>query len=292
MNKYHITLLILTILMIVSIYFYYNKKNNESFYNISNKPYLWLYWDPPINGTPGYIQICYDSVVKHCSESFVIVRLNKDNIKTFLPEIIGYEKYINNMKIAHKVDLYRILLLYKFGGLYLDSDILVLHDLIQIVNKLNNNIDYVGFGCTGDTCKYGYGYPSNWAMVSKPNTELMYNVMNNIINKIIKFNANNFVDMDYHEIGKSVLWEELGKLIKNNKYKYYHYPNNIDGTRDKYGKWVTNEIIFSNKKIEYDNPNGMLFLVLYNSGIDNNIKNMSKGELLSKDYNFSILAKQ
>ena len=78
------------------------------------------------------------------------------------------------------MDYYRILLLYKYGGLYIDADTLVLRDPIEIIEKLKN-YDFVGFGCTGLKCNYGYGNPSNGILASRPNTKLMRNIKNNII---------------------------------------------------------------------------------------------------------------
>ena len=63
---------------------------------------------------------------------------------------------------------------------------------------------------------------------------------------------NNYKKENYHSLGKLVIWEVLDKLIKEDNYSYYHYPNTIDGTRNKQGDWVTNKIIFSNDRIDYD----------------------------------------
>ena len=51
-----------------------------------------------------------------------------------------------------------MLLLYKYGGLYVDADTIVLRDPIEIIHKLQK-YDFVGFGCTGNRCNYGYGKP-------------------------------------------------------------------------------------------------------------------------------------
>lgn len=140
-------------------------------YDYTKKPYkMWLYWDNINNkNNPAIIDLCYDTVVKHCSNSFEIVRLNKDNIESYIPELKRYKKYMNNLIIAHKVDIYRIILLYKYGGIYLDSDIIVLKDPNEIMDKLKK-YDFIGFGCTGYECKDGYGNPSNWLLASRPNT--------------------------------------------------------------------------------------------------------------------------
>ena len=86
---------------------------------------------------------------------------------------------------------------------------------------------------------------------------------------------------DYHDFGKLVIWEEMAKLFKNG-YKYYQYSNNFDGTRDKYGYWVTTTRFFSDIEIPYENPENMLFIVMYNSGMDD-YKKMSREKLLNSN---------
>ncbi len=254
------------------------KKNNK-------KPYLWLYWDNlNDNNDPPIIDLCFQTVLKHCSESFEIVRLNKNNIKNYIPEINNLDTYLSNLKIAHKVDIYRIILLKKYGGMYLDSDIIVMKNPIEIIQKLDK-YDFVGFGCTGIICKYGYGSPSNWLLASRPNTELMNNILNSQLKVLEDIYINNKT-ITYHELGKLIIWKELENLINKKNYKYYHYPNTFDGTRDINGKWVFNDRIFTNKEIEYDNPNNLMFVVLYNSELDDFTKGMSKNELLNKHTNF------
>jgi phosphorylcholine metabolism protein LicD len=252
---------------------------------VDKKPYLWVYWDN-LDGkkTPNHIDLCHKTIVKHCSKSFDIVFVNKDNIKKYLPELDKLKLNFNNVCIAHKVDFYRIFLLYKYGGLYLDSDIIVLRDPIEIIKKLDE-YDFVGFGCTGDVCKYGYKEPSNWILASRPYSILM----DNILLKLITIFKNRKDDdkFDYFDVGKIIIWEEIDKLVRNDNYKYYHYSNKIDGTRDVNGYWVHSDRIISSEHIQYDDEKNMMFYILYNSNLPDKIKNMSKSELLNSDMNLS-----
>ena len=182
------------------------------------------------------------------------------------------------------------MLLKKYGGLYLDSDIIVMKDLISIIEKLND-FDFVGFGCTGFNCKYGYANPSNWLLASRPNTKLMNMILHEQL-EIINKNNNNNTNLDYHDIGKNLIWKSLNYLIITENYEYFHYPNTIDGTRDVNGNWVDSDIIFSNNPIQYDiDINDFFIYVLYYSNINDDIKNMSREELLNKKMNFSKCAK-
>ncbi len=268
-----------------------NDKNNKKIIKVNNKPYLWLYWE---NTMPPYIAMCKDTIYKHCSESFNIIFLNNNNIYDYLPELKDNKYNFSKLKIAQKVDYYRILLLYKYGGLYLDMDIICMKDPIEIINKLENddNIDYVGFGCTGNICKYGYGKPSNGIMASKPNTELMKNILTHYEMKLREINNKNITnnDINYFEFGKFIIWQELDNLIKNNNYKYFHYSNTFDGTRDINGRWVHMGRLFSDENIKYDDESNLLFVVLYNSDLDDVDKTYrykTKQELLDLKFNFT-----
>ena len=275
------------IFLLIIYLIYINIKSKDGFDN-TNKPYLWQYWDNiDGNKTPSYIELCFKTVDKHCSNSFNIIRLNKDNISKYLPELRTLSIYnkIDKLIIAHKVDLYRIMLLKKYGGLYMDADTVVLKNPIEVIDKLDK-YDYVGFGCTGTVCKNGYGQPSNWIMASRKNGILVSKVLDNMINKIVEKDK-----FDYHDLGKLVLWNEL-KTLLNKDYKYYQYPNKVDGSRDKNGIWIDTDIAFSNNKIEYDDEENMLFFVVYNHSIPKNIKELSETEILKKDWNFTKFIKK
>ncbi len=167
----------------------------------------------------------------------------------------------------------------------MDKDDIILRNTIEIIYKLKE-YDFVGFGCTGTQCKDGYGNPSNWLLASRANTILMGNILKHLLNKL-----NNQNKFDYHDLGKLVIWEELDKL-KNKNYKYYHYSNKIDGTRDKDGYWVDSSRIFSDEKIAYDKENNMMFLIIYNSEVDDKFKKMSKNEILNQNWNYTKFIKK
>jgi ferredoxin len=182
------------------------------------------------------------------SNNFNMIKLDQNNIIDYIPEIKEKKHILDKLIIAHRVDYYRVLLLNKYGGLYLDADIIVLNDLKDIIDKLKEN-DYIGFGCTGYKCTNGYGKPSNWAMGSKAN-----GIMISRLKKYLENILDNITEdkIDYHTFGKLAIWEILDKLIKNENYKYYHYDSEKIGTRDIDGKWITNHILVSNNKIKFN----------------------------------------
>lgn len=286
-------LVILIICLIIFLIVIENSKNKcENFVN-SDKPYLWVYWENKDGKTtPPIIELCLEIMKLRLSNNFRMIKLDQNNIIEYIPEIKERKQILDKLIIAHRVDYYRVLLLNKYGGLYLDADIIVLNDLRDIINKLEEN-DYIGFGCTGYKCTNGYGKPSNWAMASKPNGIMISRLKVYLENMLDNIKDDN---IDYHTFGKLAIWEILEKLIKNENYKYYHYDSEKIGTRDIDGRWITNDILVSNNKIKFKNENNLYFLVFYNSDeqkiLENYFKNKTKEDLYDDNSNISYFIRK
>lgn len=307
--------LIMTLLMI--ILFVVNKKNykmenitniNMSFiknmggsHTISpviidtKKPYLWMYWEIRNNkNIPPYIQLCL-KIIKKNSHLFNLVILDNNTIFDYLPDL---RKDINDLPLPLKADYIRILLLYNYGGLWLDCDVIMMTDMKEVVNLLKMNTDYIGFGCTGYVCTNGYGYPSNWAMGTRKNSLLMKKCKQLLDIKLNEYFSNTKKkDLDYHELGKLIIWECLDDLIQNHNYNYHHFPSYVDGTRDKNGFWIALELIMK-ENINLLDESKLMVVSLVNSAIcsDDPIYSwfckLSENEILNGDYFVTKLFKR
>jgi hypothetical protein len=106
--------------------------------------HLFTYWETPKGSKkPGYIDVCEETIWKHCSKHFTVHHLTPDNLKEFLPDLpkkISALRYNKNPAhtIVAKSDYIRAALLYEYGGVWLDSDTLVLRDFEEIFNALHN----------------------------------------------------------------------------------------------------------------------------------------------------------
>lgn len=238
--------------------------------NIENKSnrIIWIYWENVNrNNYPTYIKLCLDTMNKHLKNKYNLILLNEKIIKNYLPDL---RNDFDNLKIAQKVDYYRISLLQKYGGIWLDSDIIVMRDFDPIFQKLDEGYDYVGFGCTGYKCSYGYFRPSNWFMGTKKNSILMTKCLEKLNKKLDLRNINQTQnDSTYHDYGKTVLWDSLDEL-KSSGYNYYHFNSEFDGTRDINKKWIHVDNFFSTNKTNFLNESKLFFVVLYNSEFASN----------------------
>lgn len=271
--------IIISIVLII-LFIFFHQQTIESF--INPKPYIWMFWETlPNKNKPGYIDLCYKSVVHNCSNCFNIVYLNESNIKKYIPEIKNYN--ISELKIQHKADIYRYLLLKKYGGLWIDADILVLKCLCKYYKNLDN-YDYIGFGCgyNKEFCSkslYGYGSPLNWIMGSKPNTKYLNCIISNVEDKL-----KNNQKFNYHDIGRKVLRKCHDQLRKSDNWSYYHVPskcNEYDNNGNKLNK-IFNKI--DNTKCE----NERYFFPFYNTapGYPQWFKDLTSEQLM--DYNLPI----
>ena len=88
---------------------------------------IFLYWETPEGKTkPAYIDLCYESLLKHCGDTFEIYKMS------------DYTCQYKFNFINHKADWLRANLIYDNGGFWIDSDMLVMKDLsplIEIVDK-------------------------------------------------------------------------------------------------------------------------------------------------------------
>ena len=98
-----------------------------------------MYWESKDGNIPKHIQLCIDSVYKH-KGNLEINFLNQHNISDYLPNL--RPEWHNLERPAHKADYIRTRLIYKYGGLWLDCDMVSLSDLTILFSIFPPNYDY------------------------------------------------------------------------------------------------------------------------------------------------------
>uniref|UniRef100_A0A6C0BV10 Uncharacterized protein n=1 Tax=viral metagenome TaxID=1070528 RepID=A0A6C0BV10_9ZZZZ len=107
-------------------------------YNIPKT--IWIYWDN-YNNLPNSI----DNIIKYNKKTiktWKIIYLSDENINEYIPQD-EFPKNINNIIVQAKSDWFRLYLLNKYGGLWLDASIIVNNEekLNELVKEsfLNNS---------------------------------------------------------------------------------------------------------------------------------------------------------
>ncbi|KKM84659.1 hypothetical protein LCGC14_1296960 [marine sediment metagenome] len=130
---------------------------------MSSKPYIWIYWDNyPGKSTPPYIELCWESIRLHCNRDFNVVMVNSANVRKYLPNI--RDDFFDMVQINNKSNYLRYKLLCEYGGIWLDSDLIILKSLFPLLNLLTDDIDLVATASP----EYKYGEPECGIIVSKP----------------------------------------------------------------------------------------------------------------------------
>lgn len=94
---------------------------------------IWTYWDT--SEIPSYIQDCINTWKKHCKNDWYIIITNRDTIKLFLEENIDYPKNIWLDIPAHQSDMFGVSLINKYGGIWMDANIIMLSSIDFIIEK-------------------------------------------------------------------------------------------------------------------------------------------------------------
>lgn len=273
----HIQNLIIVCFAIIFVYLSHKKKHKENF---TSKPPIWCYWET-MEGRqkPAYIDLCYDSIVHNCKNCFEIHCLNEKSIRNYLPELNPSD--LDHLSIPHKADYYRYVLLEKYGGIWIDADIIVSKCLCPLYKKLMESPhDYMGFGCgrSRQSCSEnpdGKNNPTNWLMISKPNTKFM---------KCVRQSAEEVIfqkkDFKYHEIGKGALEKCISHMNQNEDWNYIHIPSSCN-EYDSRGNKLNNIMKPYNVR---DCSSKRYFFPLYNTapGYPDWFKNLSKEDLLNE----------
>jgi len=125
---------------------------------------IWMYWAG--DKLPEEIQ-CFVNKIVNENTDYTLTIINSENLRTFLPELVFSHQ---DMLVAHKSDVIRLELLYKYGGIWLDATIIMNQtlDALLAVNK-NNIYDMIAFYSESSTIDPDYPVIETWFLAAPPN---------------------------------------------------------------------------------------------------------------------------
>lgn len=100
---------------------------------------IWQYWETR-GEKPAFIDGLHDLVVRRSGLESIVV--TPETLETHLPDLEPEIRAIP--ELAHKADMIRTRLIHRHGGMWLDSDAVVMKDLDWILDELAQH-DFVGF---------------------------------------------------------------------------------------------------------------------------------------------------
>jgi hypothetical protein len=115
---------------------------------LEGKPRLFQYWHQGLNEIPDIVRNCYSSVDHFLSDHFEIIRIEHSTLSDYieLPTHILKAREEERMTIAHFSDIIRNKLLLDYGGLWLDSTVLITgnEDVLEFTS-LDNRLMFSRF---------------------------------------------------------------------------------------------------------------------------------------------------
>lgn len=260
-------------------------------------PPLWLYWENPAHAwrRPEYLDLCRQSVRKHCDRDFTVVELTPHNVYRYLPDLRADLRTAGSL--AQRSHYIRLALLEKYGGAWLDADVLVFGSLMPYVRKLEA-YDYVGFGCHFQDCGVdratGAPRPATWIMVSRPHGELV-----TLARKRADFLLNQYpwaLPRHPQAFGTDLVWaciDDLlreraennvrsGEAVPDRGWRYYHVGSKCV-ERDSQGRSFHNLRMLTNERVDPRCVGRMLVLPIRSTtpGLSHAFLDMSADQLLN-----------
>lgn len=187
---YFISLFVL--LLFILIVFIYKTNNIQN--DVSSIPKkIWTIWHTKESEAPEMIKKCYKYMKKMCID-YELNHVNFQNYKNWVND----DRIINiienpNIIVTAKSDLLRIYLVNKYGGIYLDSSILLLDSLDWIITK---NVDLIMFKNSNHTTQNDKPVLENWFIASRPNQ--IFNKL--VMDHYIKFLNSSNITKDFNEL--------------------------------------------------------------------------------------------
>ena len=128
-NRFHSKINIIFIIIFVFLSY---MTTPESLINIfKNKKIIFTFWEPR-GKIPGYLQLCIQTWRKYLPE-YQIKVMDYKKSKIFLGEKLFDSIICKNMSLPIQADAIRVALLAKFGGIWMDTDIIIING-----NFINN----------------------------------------------------------------------------------------------------------------------------------------------------------
>lgn len=98
---------------------------------------IWFFWYQGMDNMPEIPNLCYRNVIRYCNDCRINF-ISKDNYQEYItiPEKIELLKEKGRISVAHFSDIIRFNLLYKYGGCWIDSTVLLTDKLDKQVFSL------------------------------------------------------------------------------------------------------------------------------------------------------------
>lgn len=277
------------------LFFIYQKDSyiNQLPKDILNNKKIFTFWEPQ-EKIPGYIRLCIETWKKNLPEYEIII-LDYKSLKNYISETLLSKIICKNMSIAKQADAIRVALLKIYGGIWMDSDTIIING--EFLKGLENfelamigkgNMQHIGF------------------IFSHINSTILKDWLKIIIIRVNKFKQT-IKNLNFqNELKRFYTWDYLGngiidRILTNisaTKFKRINKDEINALPEIKYFKNSSFSPIrkytlfyFQKRDIQLVLNNSKSILLLHNSWSPSKYKKMSRQEFLKQDILLSRLLK-
>lgn len=127
---------------------------------------IWIYWHDEVINSP-ITNICIDQIRKlHLTYQINLVHWN--SLRLFLPDFPNLN--LDNIKLAQLSDLVRLMLLERYGGVYLDASTFLTKSIDWIINLCGSErSSFAAYFTNENTTDSKFPTIENWCLISCPN---------------------------------------------------------------------------------------------------------------------------
>ena len=263
------------------------KKRKElltQYLRISRKPTIWIYlenhynsinWSSfnsrsSVNNTPSYQLLCIMSVYYHCQKDFNIIVISPSTIYNYLPNFpINKEKF-KTISIPKKQDYIGAYVLYKYGGIYIKPNVMVMKNIKNIFQQLKK-YELITTSCNKENlkCVYNNISPNSDIIICKRNLPIIKEYSNALYEMITTYN---YTSYNFNNYNFCLLSKCIKTYIDNNSLSYLQLPSSYNATRNISNKSISTHDILSNNELLFLNPVDIHFVILDSKAIEKNNK--------------------
>ena len=127
--------------------------------------FIWIYWHQGWNNAPEIIKICRESWIKKNTE-WKVKSLDNNCINKYI-DIKIKKSILNTLCIAHQSDIFRLYLLDKYGGVWVDASLFCIEPLDNWIDK------YITSGLFMFESNTKLTIMANWFIAAKKNNLLI-----------------------------------------------------------------------------------------------------------------------
>ena len=227
-----------------------------------------MYWeDKKGDHEPAYLDLCMETVRRH-SLDYDIVVLDERSVREHLPGL--REDIFRTRELAHRADYIRARMIYEYGGIWLDSDIVLLKE-IEVEEALAA-YDFVG-------CGIEYGKPSIWFFAANRGAPVLARWIEGM-DEVLKRKRRSPLSLVR---GFRLKWSELGYDILWNLFDDYDYRH-YDIRRFAPIRWSDWKEFFRTDLDPHEIvADDTVAVMLYNKFMYEPLRDVSREELLASD---------